>query len=229
MVEHPLNDRTDNCRVGAEQLIDDERRALLVEDDPFTRGLLCNFLQSLGYVVLAADSANTALDGLEQFDPDVAVVDLELGEGPSGVDVVVAVRSVAPWAAVVLMSSHRSIELVHSHPSLPDSYFQFAVKSELSSTADLEHVILAAINDASSQRDVHRDAIELTQGQAELLRLLANGLSNDEIARTKQVGSKSVERMMARLYRSMGVPTHPGANARVEAASMYRNSQVVVR
>lgn len=218
----------DNAVMGTTS-IEDDRRALLVEDDAFTRGLLTTFLESIGYSVLAAGSANDALDGLEQFDPDVALVDLELGEGPSGVDVVIAVHAIAPWAATVLMSSHRSIELVHAHPALPTSHFQFAIKSELDSTAELERVILAATHNVEVNRRAPNSAVRLTSGQAELLRLLAQGLSNDEIARVKQVNLKSVERMLARLYRTLEVPSHPGANARVEAASMYRTSQVVVR
>ena len=215
--------------VADELIEEDERRALLVEDDTFSRSLLRSFLESLGYQVHAVGSANEAIENIETFDPDIAVVDLELGEGPSGVDVVVELRRLVPWAASILLSSHRSIELVHSHPKLPMNNFAFAIKGELTSVDILREVIEKVIDGGTEYPRNAESVVELTAGQAELLKFIASGMTNDEIAKTKQVSFKSVERMIARLYRSMGVPSRPGANARVEATLMYRDSQVTVR
>lgn len=210
-------------------IADDERRALLVEDDTFSRSLLRSFLETLGYQVHAVGSANEAIEDIEVFDPDIAVVDLELGEGPSGVDVVVALRRLVPWCAAILLSSHRSIELVHAHPNLPQTNFAFAIKGELTSV-DILRSMIDTVIDGGTQYPQDDDSVaELTAGQAELLRFIAGGMTNDEIAKTKQVSFKSVERMIARLYRSIGVPSRPGANARVEATLMYRDGQVTVR
>jgi deoxyribodipyrimidine photo-lyase len=65
--------------------------------------------------------------------------------------------------------------------------------------------------------------------QADLLRLIASGLSNEEIAEREGVGVKAVERRIARLYQTLHVPTSVGTNPRVEATLMYNKAQVVVR
>lgn len=206
----------------------DPRNALIVEDDTFTRALLTSLIESIGYDVTAAAGGAEAIAALADSDPDVAIIDLDLGLGPTGLDVAHAIVATCPWAAVLLMSSHHSIELVHPNPQIPTRNFQFVTKGQIRSTADLSDAITAAINNQPTSRTT-RDLVQLLPAQADLLRLIASGLSNEEIAEREGVGVKAVERRIARLYRTLHVPTSVGTNPRVEATLMYNKAQVVVR
>ena len=62
------------------------RRVLIVEDEGFTSGLLCAALKGAGFDVHAASSAAEARRAVADFDPDAALIDLNLGSGPNGVD-----------------------------------------------------------------------------------------------------------------------------------------------
>ncbi|MFA7267428.1 MAG: response regulator [Candidatus Nanopelagicales bacterium] len=202
--------------------------ALVAEDDSFTRALLTSLVESLGYEVTSVASGNDAIAALDSCDPDVALLDLDLGEGPTGVDVANAIRRVYPWTSIVLMSSHNSISLVHPSPSPPAQHFQFIVKGQIRGVDDIATAIELANQDLpSTTAPVSATAIRPVQ--ATLLRMIALGLSNEEIAATAGISLKAVERRISRLYRTLGVPSSPSANPRVEASRMYADAKVTVK
>ncbi|TEX48874.1 MAG: hypothetical protein B7C55_13355 [Actinomycetales bacterium mxb001] len=57
------------------------RRLLLVEDDPFSRGLLAQTFSTAGFNVLTAADAIEAVRLFEMADPDAPVVDIKLATG----------------------------------------------------------------------------------------------------------------------------------------------------
>ena len=61
------------------------RRLLLVEDDHLTSALLEDLLVGRGFEVRVASSAVQAREALDEFDPDAALLDILLGDGPNGV------------------------------------------------------------------------------------------------------------------------------------------------
>lgn len=64
------------------------RRILVAEDDPSVRAFLRRSLERHGWVVTVCISGRDALATLAAFDFDVVLTDLELGSGPSGLDIV---------------------------------------------------------------------------------------------------------------------------------------------
>lgn len=205
------------------------RRALLVEDDPFANSLLRSFLASAGFEVAAALDSAQALDLIMDFDPDVALLDLDLGDGPTGLDLAERIREQHPWTAIVLMSTHRSVTMVDTAHSVPSNFFQFVVKTDLRSVEDLKDAIDKAIRDDPYVPATIDGLIVITATQANLLRLMAEGLSNAEIARQRQVSPKSVEQLTARLYRTLGLPSSSRTNPRAEAIKLYRDGGVIAK
>ena len=64
-----------------------QRRILIVEDDTFIGSLIAGALRSEGFDSLLASSSVDAKQALKKFDPDVVIVDIDLGDGPSGFSV----------------------------------------------------------------------------------------------------------------------------------------------
>jgi DNA-binding NarL/FixJ family response regulator len=62
---------------------------------------------------------------------------------------------------------------------------------------------------------------ELTDVQIETLRLVANGLSNSEIARVRYVSEKSVEQIVARVAQHLGISPDRSRNLRVILTGEY--------
>jgi len=78
-------------------------KILLADSSTFTRILLANALETLGFEVVAvAKDGREALDKFAQHSPDIALIDLKL-EGIDGIDVVRALTTDNPSAAVALL------------------------------------------------------------------------------------------------------------------------------
>ena len=73
------------------------------------------------------------------------------------------------------------------------------------------------------------DVPRLTNTQADLLRMINSGLSNEEIAKQRGRTLRSVQRMVSRLYQTLGIEDGPELNARVIASQMYRDGRVTTR
>jgi two-component system chemotaxis response regulator CheY len=78
-------------------------KILLADSSTFTRILLNNALETLGFDVVAiAKDGREALDKFAQCNPDITLVDLAL-EGIDGIDVVRELTTSNPSAAVALL------------------------------------------------------------------------------------------------------------------------------
>jgi two-component system chemotaxis response regulator CheY len=81
----------------------DKVKMLLADSSTFTRIILSNALEALGFEVVAiAKDGREALDKFTEYSPDIALIDLEL-EGIDGISVVHALTAQDPSAAVALL------------------------------------------------------------------------------------------------------------------------------
>lgn len=77
-------------------------RILVVDDDPDTVEYLSMFLEDHGYDVVGARDSLSAMAALEQFEPNVILVDV-LMPGRSGLDLLVTLRKSARWGDIPLV------------------------------------------------------------------------------------------------------------------------------
>jgi response regulator RpfG family c-di-GMP phosphodiesterase len=85
-----------------------EGRILVIDDEPNICRLLQRYLSRLGYDVQTAGSAADALELLVKGRYDLVLTDLRL-PGPSGLDLLVEVRSRSPGTRTILMSAHADV------------------------------------------------------------------------------------------------------------------------
>lgn len=210
--------------------------AAVVEDDPFARLTLVEALTANGItVVYDTDSAADALKHIPSHKPDVAVLDLHLGSGPTGIDLAVALREHAPKLGVVLLTSFDDPRLLG--PTLPSAPTgtQYLPKRSVTSIAVLLTAVRDAIGAAGNPVPRNRNVppktpdkpeiAALSDTQMDTLRLVAKGLSNAEIARQRGVSERAVEAAISRLAKQLSVPTDPLSNQRVQLANVYFRSR----
>jgi len=78
-------------------------KILLADSSTFTRILLANTLEALGFEVVAvAKDGREALDKFAQHNPDIALIDLKL-DGIDGIAVIRALTAHDPLAAAALL------------------------------------------------------------------------------------------------------------------------------
>jgi DNA-binding NtrC family response regulator len=80
---------------------------VVVDDDPNVREILAEGLRDAGYQVTTAENACGALAAMaSQPPPGVLISDIDLGPGPTGIDLAHTAESLLPGLPVVLISGH---------------------------------------------------------------------------------------------------------------------------
>lgn len=202
-----------------------ERRVLIVEDDTLLASLVTTSLKEAGFEVRTAVSSLEARKQIKNFDPDLVLLDLDLGEGPSGVHLAHVLSDQRPDIAILVLTKHAHAQSVSpKEDDLPESV-GFIRKQSVTAPAEL----LAAIEKVLADRpfDVRQDqdqavlSSKLPPRAQEVLRLLANSCSNQEIARRTNMSLKTVEKWIDRIYQELGIENTGAVNARVAAATRY--------
>jgi DNA-binding NarL/FixJ family response regulator len=196
-------------------------RVLIVEDETFSRTILATSLQALGFeVVGACATASDALGITSQGLVEVALLDLDLGPGPSGVDIAYALREQSPTVGIVFLTSFSDPRFKDPGERALPVGSRFLVKSRLNSSEDLRTVLLDARRHPLRSVRADTEASALTELQIEVLRLVAAGESNARIADVQGVSEKAVERTVQRISDALGLSDAPG-NRRVLLARAY--------
>lgn len=207
-------------------MVGNSRRLLVVEDDPMTRGLLADVLESAGFEVVSVSTAADARRAAAVFDPDGLVLDVDLGPGPNGFDVADAMLAAYPHLGVLFLTN------------LPDSRFAGRDMASLPTGAGYVRkerlaepgVLVAAVDSAlrgaavtqpRDDRDPERPLGSLTATQIEVLRMIAQGLSNRQIADARVTSVQAVVRTISRAMQAIGAAESQEGNARVVAARRY--------
>lgn len=202
-------------------------RVLVLEDDPFTRLSIVSALRHFGFDVVAEEALpQVALERAQLTRPEVALLDLHLGKGATGLDVAKELRRNNPKIGIVMLTSFEDPRLLS--PSLPPvpRGSVYLTKRSVQNLALIKTAVLEAAAAATNNTEVeHIPAFgALTGVQIETLRLVAQGLSNAEIAKRRFVKEKSVELTISRVAKSLGIISSNSVNQRVHIARVYFRS-----
>jgi DNA-binding NarL/FixJ family response regulator len=106
------------------------------------------------------------------------------------------------------------------------------VKSELHSIQNLITLIEESIvmpGNFKGKEAGSDEKITITSTQAEILRMIADGLSNASIAETRGISLRAAEALVQRTFAALGVNGDPSINPRVVAVRMWQQGKVVVK
>jgi DNA-binding NarL/FixJ family response regulator len=202
-------------------------KLLLVENEKTLLTMMSNALHAKGFgIVGTATDANTAFEYFSKVMPDVAIVDVGLGKGPSGVDLVNAMRIKNPKLGVLFSSSFASPRVAKIPAQLMASCV-YLPKDEVTKLETFINRIYDAIRVAAEPEPISRKNANpdrfafLTLSDIQLLELISQGLSNKQIAEEKGITVKSCENAIARLAKKLEVPRDEKINQRVTLSKMY--------
>lgn len=202
-----------------------ERRILVVEDDIFMGSLIADALSHHKFITKVVRDSVSAVKELDSFDPDAVLVDLELGDGPNGIELVRIVCKNYPHIAAILLSKHPDLNSAgFNQESVPEGV-AYLRKNLVNGTKELILSIEAVMRGQVSA--LRHDKISkgkldlLTKTQREILEMMSRGLSNVEIARKRNVGLSAIEKRITEIYDVFDIPRDDSTAPRVKAVTLY--------
>ena len=199
-------------------------KILVVDDHALFREGLVHVLAALtaDVEVLQAASGQQAHEALgARDDLDLILVDLALPDaGPF--DVLEAARRLQPHVPVVVISATEDRLEIDRAQALGAQGYVFKSSPGHALLAALRGVIGGELVFPERAAGVPEATLELTERQRDVLRMLARGQSNREIAVALGVAVNTVKVHLAALYRALGVTRRTNALLKAQALGLVR-------
>jgi DNA-binding NarL/FixJ family response regulator len=203
-------------------------RVMVVEDDDFTRSTVVGALQIQGVDVISqTGSIGPAMKFAQQLKPDAVILDLDLGAGPTGMDLAIALRRKFPKLGIVILTTFEDPRLLHPKIPSPPIGTEYLVKRSVGEIELLYRAIQKSIKNVQKNSGVGAKSPtsplldKVTDSQLETMRLIAQGKSNSEIAKIRGVSEKSIEQSISRLVSNLEISKGPTTNQRVQISKLY--------
>ncbi|GAA0947384.1 response regulator transcription factor [Nonomuraea longicatena] len=193
-------------------------RLFLVDDHPVVRAGIAALVggESDMEIVGEAENAEDALRLIALREPDVVLMDLQLGDGPDGVEATRKVRALPTAPQVLVLTTYetdsdivRAIDAGATGYVLkacpPDELFQAIRAAARGETALSPRVATRMM------RRMRDPGPALTAREIEILELLSKGAGNKEIARALFITEATVKTHLNHVYGKLGVDTRTAA------------------
>src|ERR1043165_3689124 len=192
-------------------------KVLLVDDHKIVRQGVRAYLHTLDdiQVIAEADSGAAAVTAVQQYQPDVVLMDLEMPGDIDGIAATRSIRKLRPETQVIVVTSHHQDEYIF--PAVRAGAISYLLK-------DVEPDELAAAIRKAAQGEAVLDSrvasrivqelqglrqedinpfTELSEREFEVLRLIAAGKSNAEITASLVIGESTVKTHIGNILRKL--------------------------
>ena len=185
---------------------------LLVDDHPVVRSGLRAVLDTGDDVTVVGEAATgeEAITLASHLHPDVVLCDLRLGEGIDGIQTTAALRALdAAPAVLILTTFDRDAEILGAIEAGAAGYLRKDVAPEVIAEgvrrAAAGDVVLAPELATRVLKGMRSPRPKLTDREIEVLRLLAKGSTNREIARALFVTEATVKTHLTHIFTKIDV------------------------
>lgn len=190
-------------------------RVMLADDHPIVMTGFAMSLEGQGLDVVAqARTPEEAVAQYHEHKPDVAVLDLRFGEQLTGLDAAKQILAQAPDAAIVFLSQFDQDSLIKETYRLGGRAFMTKdcdpadLAAAVRRAHDGELYFLPHIAERLANLSVRGDASpqsQLDERALEIFTLMAEGLTNAEIAEKLDVSTKTISNISQAVKEKLGV------------------------
>jgi DNA-binding NarL/FixJ family response regulator len=196
-------------------------RILLVEDHALVRAGIRELLNKIEHVTVVGESSTgrEALDALQSRPVDIVLMDIAMPD-MSGLEALTRIRQLGPSIRVIMLSMYANEEYVlQALRSGAQGYLlkdsgkvelELAIQAVAQGQTYLCPVVASHVSAYMRRVDVPVDAPPqrdplLTPRQTEILHLIAEGRTTQEIAQALTISAKTVETHRAQLMQRLGI------------------------
>ena len=211
-------------------------KVLLVDDHKIVRQGVRAYLHTLAdiQVIAEADSGAASVKAVEESHPDVVLMDLEMPGELDGIAATRQIRKLCPKTQVIVVTSHHQDEYIF--PAVRAGAISYLLKdiepdelaSAIRKAAQGEAVLDSRVASRIIQelQGIRKENVnpftELSEREFDVLRLIAAGKSNAEIAETLVLGESTIKTHIGNLLKKLHL------DDRTQAA-VYAWQQGIVR
>ena len=199
-------------------------RVLILEDDVYSRTTLASALTAHRIEVLASTgNPKEALEFCRTEDIEIALVDLDLGPGPTGMDLAFLMRKIKPQLGIIFVTSYSDPRLLGSLAQSLPAGARYITKSTIADMNQLVELIRQVRRSPVKpiRRTKENAESTLTDRQIEVLKLVSEGMSTVQISQLLGVSEKAVEASISRLNATLGISKTDSKNLRVQLVRAY--------
>jgi DNA-binding NarL/FixJ family response regulator len=205
-------------------------RVVIAEDSVLLRAGLTKLLADGGFEVAAAvPDADQLLRAVDEHHPDLVVVDVRMppSHTDEGIRAALAIRRLYPDVAVLVLSQYVEERYATDLLSTHTSAVGYLLKDRVAHVSDFLDALrrvagggTALDPEVVAQLLVRRRADpldRLTPREQEVLRLMAEGRSNNGIATTLRISHSAVEKYVSNIFTKLDLPPTDTDHRRVLA------------
>jgi DNA-binding NarL/FixJ family response regulator len=209
-------------------------KVAIIEDSNTMRKMLVELIDSApGYrCVCACATSQEALAEVPKHQPDVALMDIHLPD-ESGIACTARLTQQMPLLQVIMVTVYKDTELIFQALKAgacgyilkrfrPDEILEAIAEARAGGapmTSEIARMVVRSFRAPSLAASAAPDANGLTSREAEILMLLAQGLSNKEIANKANISAGTVRNHLEHIFKKLHV------RCRTEAAAKYLSTK----
>jgi len=191
-------------------------RVLAVDDHPLVRQGIAGLIRIQPDMTLVGE-ASDGREAIQQFrmhHPDITLMDLQMPE-MSGIDAIIAIRNESPDARIIVLTTYMGdVQILRALKAGAQAYLlKNTLHNELLETIRAVHAGKRSLSpEASYQIAEHVTDDALTPAEISVLRLIAQGNANKQIADQLSISEETVKSRVKCILSKLG------ANDRTHAA-----------
>jgi DNA-binding NarL/FixJ family response regulator len=208
--------------------INTDGKALVVEDDAGWRSILEELLRDAGYQVRTCASFGDAFGNLRRERFTLAVVDLSL-QGTNFINWEKETSDSEPEGYRLLKTAQtdKIPTIVVSGITEPEEiqriYAEHSIAAYIEKQSFERAAFLRVVEETRQARVSQAELSALTDREREVLNLLAEGLTNKEIAQKLVITTNTVKRHIKAIFEKLDVHTRSAATARVAGDKKFKS------